>query len=241
MAKIPSDIELMKISINRKLNRAKGWSEWHVAGDYFAEVEDAVIAYFSQSKEYDGIRTSYKVWREAFSSIDLNSNRQKSELTILLKSLQPNDIKALKELIKSTDRKGAPDLLLKRNGKPVFAEVKVSDSLSSQQLKWLKEMKSIGIENFVIRVKPLNDGIQLKKNEFINREFERRMLEYINGSESPNAAEAFAHAKRALTNFWEYRIDSTLEFEADIHRLFGNDRLEKTFDKLIKEQGRKSR
>ena len=241
MAKIPSYIELMKISLNRKLNPAKGWSEWCVADEYFAEVEDAVIAYFSQTKEYDGFRTSYKVWREAFSSIDLNSNRQKSELTILLQSLKPNDTKALKALINSTDRKGAPDLLLKHEGKPIFAEVKVSDSLSSQQLKWLREMKSIGIENFVIRVKPLKDGIQLKKNEFINREFERHMLEYINGSESPNAAEAFAHAKRALTNFGEYKIDSTIEFEADIHRLFGNDRLEKTFDKLIKAQGKETR
>ena len=236
MAKIPSDIELMKISLNRKLNPAKGWSEWHVADEYFAEVEDAVIAYFSQTKEYDGIRTSYKVWREAFSSIDLNSNRQKSELTILLQSLKPNDTKALKVLIKSTDRKGAPDLLLKkRKDKFIFAEVKVTDSLSLQQLKWLREMRSMGIENYVIRVKPLINDIQLTKHEFINREFEKSMLEYINGSESPNATEAFAHAKRSMTKFDDYRIDSTLEFEADIHRLFGNDRLEKTFKKLIKE------
>ena len=67
------------------------------------------------------------------------------------------------------------------------------------------------------------------------------MFDYINSSESPNAVEAFAHAKRALTNFDEYSINSTLEFEADIHRLFGNDRLEKTFDKLINEKGRESR
>ena len=67
------------------------------------------------------------------------------------------------------------------------------------------------------------------------------MLEYINGSESPNAAEAFAHAKRALTNFDEYRIDSTIEFEADIHRLFGNGRLEKTFDKLVKARNRETK
>ncbi len=241
MAKIPSDIEVVELSLDRKLNPSKGWSEWHVADAYFAEVEDAVIARFSQTKEYDGFRASYKVWREAFSSIDLKSNRQKSELANLLQSLKPHKTKALKALTESTDRKGAPDLLLKRKDKFSFAEVKVSDSLSSQQLKWLKEMSSIGMENFVIRVKPLEDGIQLKKSEFINREFKKAMLEYINDSDSPNAAEAFAHAKRALTNFGEYRIDSTLEFEADIHRLFGRDRLEKTFDKLIKEKSRETR
>ena len=241
MVKIPSDIEVVKLSLDRKLNPAKGWSEWRVVDAYFAEVEDAVIAHFSQTKEYDGFRTSYKVWREAFSSIGLKLNRQKSELATLLRSLKPNSIKALKALTESTDRRGAPDLLLKRKDKFSFAEVKVSDSLSSQQLKWLKEMSSIGMENFVIRVKVLKNGIQLKKSEFINREFEKAMLEYINDSDSPNAAEAFAHAKRALTNFGEYRIDSTLEFEADIHRLFGRDRLEKTFDKLIKEQSRETR
>ena len=241
MAKIPFDIKVVKISLNRKLNPSKGWSEWHVADAYFAEVEDAVIAHFSQTKEYNGFRTSYKVWREAFSSIGLNSNQQKSELANLLQSLKPNDTKALKALTESTDRRGAPDLLLKRKDKFSFAEVKVSDSLSSQQLQWLKEMSSIGMENFVIRVKVLEDGIQLKKSEFINREFKKAMLEYINDSDSPNAAEAFAHAKRALTNFGEYRIDSTLEFEADIHRLFGRDRLEKTFDKLIKEKSRETR
>lgn len=240
MAKIPSDIVVMKISISRKLNPAKGWSEWNVADEYYAEVEEAVIAYFSQTKEYDGFRTSYKVWREAFSGMNLKSDRQKSELTILLQSLKPYETESLKALIKTTDRKGAPDLLLKHEDKFIFAEVKVSDSLSSRQLKWLKEMKRIGIENFVIRVKPEREGIQLKKNEFINREFEKSMLEYINGSESPNAPEAFAHAKRALTNFGEYSIGSTLEFEADIHRLFGNDRLERTFDKLIKEHNRET-
>ena len=241
MAKIPSDIEVVELSLDRKLNPSKGWSEWRVADAYFAEVEDAVIAHFSQTKEYNGFRTSYKVWREAFSSIGLNSNQQKSELANLLQSLKPNDTKALKALTESTDRRGAPDLLLKRKDKFSFAEVKVSDSLSSQQLQWLKEMSSIGMENFVIRVKVLEDGIQLKKSEFINREFKKAMLEYINDSDSPNAAEAFAHAKRALTNFGEYRIDSTLEFEADIHRLFGRDRLEKTFDKLIKEKSRETR
>ena len=241
MAKIPSDIKVNKISLDRKLNPAKGWSEWHVAGEYFDEVEDAVIAHFSQTKEYEGLRTSYKVWREAFSSIDLKSNRQKSELATLLQSLKPNSLKALKTLIRSTERRGAPDLLLRRNGNFRFAEVKVSDSLSNQQLKWLEELHRIGFETFVIRVTPSKKGIQLKKNEFIIREFEKSMFEYINSSESPNAAEAFAHAKRALTNFDEYRIDSTLEFEADIHRLFGNDRLEKTFDKLINEKDGDSR
>ncbi len=241
MAKIPSDIKVNKISLDRKLNPAKGWSEWHAAGEYFAEVENAVIAHFSHTKEYEGLRTSYKVWREAFSSIDLKSNRQRSELATLLQSLKPNSIKALKTLIRSTERRGAPDLLLRRNGNFRFAEVKVSDSLSNQQLKWLEELHRIGFETFVIRVTPSKKGIQLKKNEFIIREFEKSMFEYINNAESPNAAEAFAHAKRALTNFDEYRIDSTLEFESDIHRLFGIDKLEKTFDKLINEKDRESR
>ena len=238
MAKIPSDIKVNKISLDRKLNPTKGWSEWHVAGEYFDEVEDAVIAHFSQTKEYEGLRTSYKVWREAFSSIDLKSNRQKSELATLLQSMKPNAIKALKTLIQSTERRGAPDLLLKHGDKFRFAEVKVSDSLSNQQLIWLEELRKIAVETFVIRVTAVNKGIQLKKNEFIIREFEKSMVEYINSSESPNAAEAFAHAKRSLTNFKEYRIDSTLEFEADIHRLYGDDRLEKTFNKLIQERGR---
>ena len=135
MAKIPSDIEVVELSLDRKLNPSKGWSEWHVADAYFAEVEDAVIAQFSQTKEYNGFRTSYKVWREAFSCIGLKLNRQKSELATLLRSVKPNSIKALKALTESTDRRGAPDLLLKRKDKFVFAEVKVSDSLSSQQLQ----------------------------------------------------------------------------------------------------------
>ncbi|TFB10185.1 VRR-NUC domain-containing protein [Candidatus Marinimicrobia bacterium MT.SAG.3] len=241
MTEISSEIEVTKISLNRKLNPAKGWSEWYVAGEYFAEVEDAVIAHFSQTKEYEGLRTSYKVWRDAFSSIDLKSNRKKSGLATLLQSLNPNSIKALKRLIRSTERRGAPDLLLKHGDKFRFAEVKVSDSLSNQQLKWLEELRSIGFETFVIRVTPSKKGIQLKKNEFIIREFEKSMFEYINSSESPNAAEAFAHAKRALTNFEEYSINSTLEFEADIHRLFGNDRLEITFSRLINEKDGDSR
>ncbi len=235
MAKTVSDIEVKRISLNRNLNPAKGWSEWFVDDEYFADVEDAVAAYFNQMKEFRSIRTSYVDWREAFSSLDLDKSRQLSELAELLRSLNADAKKTLKTLISSTDRKGAPDLLLKRGDKIFFLEVKVADSLSNQQLKWLKEMKKLGLETFIVRVKPVKEGIQLKKNDFIIQEFEKYMLEYISRSDIPTAEEAFAHAKRSLTKFDDYRIDSTLEFESAVHRLFGKERLDRTYDKLFKE------
>ena len=236
MAKIPAEIEVDRISLNRKLNPAKGWSEWFVDDEYFTDVEDAVAAYFNQTKEFLSFRTSYKVWQEAFSSLDLDKRRLSSKLAELLRSLDVKTKKTLKILIHSTERKGAPDLLLKKGGKNFFVEVKVRDSLSNQQLKWLKVMKKIGLETFIVRVKPVKEGIQLKKNDFIIQEFEKHMLEYINRTETPTAKKAFAHAKRSLTNFDDYRIDSTLEFESEIHKLFGKERLGRTYDKLFKDK-----
>ena len=235
MAKIPTYIEVKRVSLIRKLNPVKGWSEWFVDDEYFADVEDAVAAYFNQMKEFWSIRTSYVDWRKAFSSLDLDKSRQLSELAEVLRSLNAQTKKTLKTLIYSTERQGAPDLLLKRGDNCFFVEIKVADSLSNQQLKWLKEMKKIDLKTFIVRVKPVMEGIQLKKNDFIIQEFEKYMLEYISRSETPTAEKAFAHAKRSLTKFDDYRIYSTLEFESDIHKLFGSERLDRTYDKLFKE------
>ena len=234
MAKIPSDMKVRKISLERKVNSEKGWSEWLVGKSFFPDVEDAALVHYSAREGYSGMRTPYRIWKEAFRGIGSKRKSSSSRLVAILQSLDSGASDALKTLIKSTERKGAPDLLLEKDGKTYFAEVKVSDSLSKEQLIWLKGMTAAGLNVFIVRVKPDYVGVQVSEDEYLIREFEKEMSEYISGTDNPEMQNAFAHAKRSLTNFNGYEINSSLEFESRIHKLYTTERLEETFNRLSK-------
>ena len=234
MAKIPPDIEVRKIGLERKVNNAKGWSEWSIGESFFPDVEDAVLVHYSAKEGYSGIRTPYRIWKEAFRGIGTDRRSSSNRLIAVMRSLESGATDALKSLISSTERKGAPDLLLEKEGEIYFAEVKVSDSLSTQQLAWLKGMIAAGLNVFIVRVKPKNIGAKITKDEYLIREFEKEMSEYISSAEHPEMRNAFAYAKRSLTKFDGYDINSSLEFESRIHKLYTTERLEETFNRLSK-------
>ncbi|MCH8928462.1 MAG: VRR-NUC domain-containing protein [Candidatus Marinimicrobia bacterium] len=236
MAKIPDDIEVRKIGLERKVNPEKGWSEWWAGTQFYPDVEDAVLAYYVANGNFSGIRTTYRIWKEAFRGIGTNRKSSSNQLITVLRSLDSGATDALKSLIKSTDRKGAPDLLLSKDGEVYFAEVKVSDSLSTQQLAWLKGMISTGLNVFIVRVKPDYVGVQVTKDDYIIGEFEKEMWDYISSADNPEMRNAFAYAKRSLTNFDGYDINSALEFESRIHKLYTTERLEETFNRLSKKR-----
>jgi len=238
MAKIPPAVEVRNISLERKVNSVKGWSEWSVGEIFFPDVEDAVLFYYSAAADYSGIRTPYRLWKEAFRRIGSLRSASSNKLVSALQSLESGASDSLKKLIKSTERKGAPDLLLEREGELYFVEVKVSDSLSKQQSAWLKGMIDAGLNVFVVRVKPVYIGAQVTEDEYLIREFEKQMTGYISDADNPEIHKAFAHAKRSLTNFNGYSLISSLEFESRIHKLYTAERLEETFKRLAREKKR---
>lgn len=216
------------------MNSGKGWSEWRVGDKFFPDVEDAVLAHYKSEENYSGIRTTYRIWKEAFRGIGTDRRSTSNPLVALLQSLGDPAKDVLLSLIRSTERKGAPDLLLEKDSEIYFAEVKVSDSLSTQQLAWLKGMTAAELNVFIVRVKPGLNGVQITKDEYLIGEFEKEMSEYISHAENPEMRNAFAYAKRSLTKFDGYDINSSLEFESRIHKLYTTERLEETFNRLSK-------
>ena len=234
MTKIPPDVEVRKISLERKVNTEKGWSEWSVGDSFFPDVEDAVLVRYSAKEGFSGIRTPYRIWKEAFRGIGSNRKSSSNRLVTVLQSMDSGATGALTSLIRSTERKGAPDLLLEKEGELFFVEVKVSDSLSKQQLVWLKGMIGAGLNVFIVRVRPEYVGTQVTQDDYIIGEFEKEMSEYISETDNPEMQNAFAHAKRSLTKFDGYEVNSSLEFESRIHKLYTAERLDETFNRLSK-------
>ncbi len=234
MAQSSSDIVERKIRLERKLNPEKGWSEWFVGGKYFQDVEDAELEYLSSESGVSGIRTPYRIWKEAFGGIKNSRKKRANKLVEALRSFDFHKLEAIKELIDSTNRKGAPDLLVMRGENIHFVEVKVSDSLSNEQANWLEGLMNSGIDAYLIRVKPEHIGKQVTRDRYIISTIEEQMLEYIKETDRPNPVDAFASAKRSLTGFDGYSLDSTVEFESRIHKLFSGKKIEESYHRLIK-------
>ena len=234
-AKSSKEIEVRKIRLERKLNPDKGWSEWFVGGKYYPHVEDAALEYLISESGFGGLRTPYRLWKEAFGGIKNNRIKQRAnKIDEALRSFDPLKLKAIKELIDSTSRRGAPDLLVIQGENIQFVEVKVSDSLSNEQKNWLNGLMDSGIDAYLIRVKPEHNGKQMTRDEYIISAIEEQMLNYIKDTAHPNPVDAFASAKRSLTGFNGYSLDSTVEFESRIHKLFAGNKIEKSYHRLIK-------
>jgi len=99
-------------------------------------------------------------------------------------------------------------------------------------------VKPVYIGVFVVRVKPVYIGAQVTEDEYLIREFEKQMTGYISDTDNPEMHKAFAHAKRSLTNFNGYELNSSLEFESRIHKLYTAERIEETFKRLAREKKR---
>ena len=74
----------------------------------------------------------------------------------------------------------------------------------------------------------------MTRDEYIISAIEEEMLKYINDTAHPNSVDAFASAKRSLTGFDGYSLDSTIEFESRIHKLFAGNKIEESYHRLIK-------
>ena len=234
-AKSSKEIEVRKIRLERKFNPDKGWSEWFVGGKYFPDVEDAALEYLISESGGSGLRTPYRLWKEAFGGIKNNRIKQRANKIVeALRSFDSRKLESIKELIDSTNRKGAPDLLVVQGENIQFVEVKVSDSLSNEQTNWLEGLLNAGINAYLIRVKPEHNGKQMTRDEYIISAIEEEMLKYINDTAHPNSIDAFASAKRSLTGFDGYSLDSTIEFESRIHKLFAGNKIEESYHRLIK-------
>ena len=224
-----------KIRLERKLNPEKGWSEWFVGGKYYPDVEDAALEYLISEAGVSGLRTPYRIWKEAFGGIKNSRKIQlANKLVETLRSYDSYKLEAITELIGSTNRKGAPDLLVMQGENIHFVEVKVSDSLSDEQTNWLEGLMNSGIDAYLIRVKPANIGKQMTRDQYIISTIEEQMLKYIKDTDHPNPVDAFASAKRSLTGFDGYSLDSTVEFESRIHKLFAGNKIEESYQRLIK-------
>ena len=231
------DIEVRKIKLERKLNPDKGWSEWFVGGKYYPDVEDATLEYLISETGISGLRTPYRIWKEAFGGINNSRKKQRAnKLVEALRSFDSHKLEAITELIDSTDRKGAPDLLVMQGENIYFVEVKVSDSLSNEQTNWLEGLINTGINAYLIRVIPEYIGKQMTRDEYIISTIEEQMLKYIKNTDHPNPVDAFASAKRSLTGFDGYSLDSTVEFESRIHKLFEENKIEESYHRLIKKR-----
>lgn len=233
-AQSSSDIAVRKIRLDRKLNPDKGWSEWLVGTEYYPDVEDAVLEYLSSESGVSGLRTPYRIWKEAFGGIKNSREKRANKLVELLRSFDSDKLETIKELIDSTSRKGAPDLLVTEGENIHFVEVKVSDSLSDEQTHWLEGLMNSGINAYLIRVKPEYIGKQMTRDRYIISTIEEQMLKYIKDTDHPNPVDAFASAKRSLTGFDGYNLNSTLEFESRVHKLFAGNKIEESYQRLIK-------
>ena len=234
IARSSKDIVVRKIRLDRKLNPDKGWSEWFVGTEYYPDVEDAVLEYLISESGVSGLRTPYRFWKEAFGGMKNSRGKRANKLVEALRSFDFHELEAIKELIDSTNRKGAPDLLVIQGENIHFVEVKISDSLSNEQTNWLEGLLDTGFDAYLIRVKPEYIGKQMTRDQYIISTIEEQMLKYINDTDHPNPVDAFASAKRSLTGFDGYSLDSTVEFESRIHKLFAGNKIEESYHRLIK-------